>query len=209
MRILIKAISAIAFVLGVFLIWMSIVADLGFFCIVVGICAAVAGVIYFQHPGGVKWKDRESVASSVSKSEAAFSEYSFNVAGVSLRQADIRELCFENDDYSLSKRDLIEYGLTDEPVYMYESAFGAVSLVPDPGNKYDKNAIKVMRRDILLGYVPADEAVEVGKLISINYEASATAYGGPYKIVHEEYDGSYTVEKEDQNVGLKVSIKYE
>lgn len=138
--------------------------------------------------------------------------YSFNVAGVSYRQKDIRDLCCEGDEWPMSKRDIIDCGMTDEPIYRYSSDFGRVSLVPDPGNEHDKNAIKVMRGDVLLGYVPKDETDAVRRFISSECEFFASAYGGPYKIVREEWDDDkmdnvYVVEKDNQNIGLNVTVR--
>lgn len=135
--------------------------------------------------------------------------YSFNVAGVSYRQKDICDLCWENDEWSMSKRELIDMCMVDERIYQYGSDFGRVSLVPDPENEYDENAIKVMRRDILFGYVPKDETASVRRFISEEYTAIASAYGGPYKIITEDKDdGSYSIEKVQQTVGLHVTIRY-
>lgn len=136
-------------------------------------------------------------------------EYSFNVAGVSYKQDAIRDLCFDNEEYSMSKKKLIDENLIDEPIYKYEeSTLGLISLLPDPDNEYDKNAIKVMHRDILLGYVPKDETNAIHKIIAGPYKATAKVYGGPYKILLESEDDGYTIEKENQNVGLRVTIKY-
>lgn len=49
-----------------------------------------------------------------------------------------------------------------------------VELVPEPRNRYDKNAIKVMAydhykmKDICIGYVPADETLEIRKIMDEN-----------------------------------------
>ena len=55
-----------------------------------------------------------------------------------------------------------------------------VTLKPEPRNQYDKNAIKVLvyddakMKDTFIGYVPADEAIEIGQIINDNpcYKAS-------------------------------------
>lgn len=49
-----------------------------------------------------------------------------------------------------------------------------VELVPDPKNRYDKNAIKVMAYDdykmenVRIGYVPADETLEIRQIMDEN-----------------------------------------
>ena len=137
------------------------------------------------------------------------SAYSFNVTGTSYHQKDIRELCWENNDYSLSKRELIKQDMIDEPIYKYSVDFAFVSLIPDPDNEYDRNAIKVMHRNTLLGFVPKENTDTVHKILAGPYDVTAEVYAGPYKTVRENEDSDgYVVEKEDQNVGLKITIKY-
>ena len=168
---------------------------------VIGLFLFLAGIGSFLPSNG---SDRKTSASETGGDNT----YSFHVAGTSFRQNDICDLCFENDDYSLSKSELIDMFMVDEPIYQYETAFASVSLVLDPDNEYDNNAIKVMHHDVHLGFVPKDETDRVRRIIGGDYSVSADAFAGPYKIVTEEEDGSYSVEKVRQNVGLNVTIKY-
>ena len=56
----------------------------------------------------------------------------------------------------------------------------AVELVPDPANVYDKNAIKVMHNNNQIGFVPADRAVEIKKVIMHeNYTTVVNGKGSP------------------------------
>lgn len=61
-----------------------------------------------------------------------------------------------------------------------------LTLVPEPTNKYDRHAIKVMSGDMFVGYVPKDLAEDVGKTIA----------AGKLVSVHK-------------NVGHKIFINYE
>ena len=189
----------LAFVFGALFIGLAFLIGFDLISFLIGAFLIAIGIA-----GCLSKKDTSS------RKEALSKEYSFNVAGVSYRQDAIRDLCFENEDYSISKKELIDENLIDEPIYKYEeSTLELISLLPDPDNEYDKNAIKVMQRDNLLGYVPKEETDAVRKIVSGPYEAAAKVYGGPYKTLLENGDDDgYTIEKEDQNVGLRVTIKY-
>ena len=97
--------------------------------------------------------------------------------------------------------------MIDERIYQYSLDACVASLVPEPGNEYDKNAVRVMHRNILLGYVPKEETTSVRRFISDDYAVSVSAYGGPYKTIVEDEDGSYSVEKVQQTVGLRATIR--
>lgn len=49
-----------------------------------------------------------------------------------------------------------------------------LQLVPEPDNKYDPNAIKIMNGDIQLGYVPKKFSAEIVAAIDIYGEANCT-----------------------------------
>lgn len=51
------------------------------------------------------------------------------------------------------------------------TATDVVTLEPEPENKYDSNAIKVMTDVGLIGYVPAEKTDYVGHLISNDHDA--------------------------------------
>ena len=84
------------------------------------------------------------------KEEPQYNYYSFNVVGMKYCSASTKKFI-----------DQMTGGET-------------VELVPEPRNRYDKNAIKVMAYDdynmeeVRIGYVPSDETLEVRKLIDEN-----------------------------------------
>lgn len=140
----------------------------------------------------------------------------FKVAGISYRENDIlNHLMIENDDFDLSKKEIIENGMTDERIFQYDADIINVELVPEPTNEHDPNAIKVVVDDIFIGYVPANKAKRVKKIIEEDriISLACAICGGPYKIVHEEYDDEkdkevYTMEKDNINIGASISINY-
>ena len=141
--------------------------------------------------------------------------YSFNVAGVSYKRKEITALLLENDDYDMSKKEIIDCNMTDEYIYRYTTFMRDVELVPDPDNEHDPNAIKVLSRGVHVGFVPADKTGRVRKILdSRSPEISAEFKGGPYKIVRavwddEKMDDVYELEKDNGVMGMKVTMRYE
>ena len=187
-------------------------------------------------PANDPMPNTEPVSESVTVSEAApktevsddsvnaepdqkkkYKSYAFKVAGISRRQIDITDnILTESYEYSLSKRELADSGMLDERIYKYDPEVTDADLIPEPDNPKDPNAIKVSVYDIQIGYVPAEKAETVHKLLSSKQIHSITCefYGGPFKVVSEDYDDEndkeiYTVEKESQYVGAEITIEYE
>ena len=146
-----------------------------------------------------------------------YKSYSFRVAGISKRQRAITaNLLTESSDYEATKKELVEIGMTDERIYKYIPDVLDAELVPEPENPHDPNAVKVIVDDIHVGYVPAEKAEKVKKLLETKQirDVSCEFYGGPYKIITEDYDLEkdkevYTVERESQYIGAEVTIEYE
>lgn len=146
-----------------------------------------------------------------------FKKYAFKVAGISRRQKDIAsKLLPENDDFLLSKSELVEIGAVDERIYKYSPIELGAELVPEPDNPRDPNAIKVLVDGVQIGYVPADKTGKVKSLLDKEqiHAITSSFYGGPYKIIHEDFDPErekevYTIEKDSQyNIGAEISIQY-
>lgn len=137
--------------------------------------------------------------------------YGFNVAGVSFRQEDIESLGYENEDYELTKKEIIDSYLTDERIYEYEFECGKVELIPEPDNPHDPNAVKVIIDGIHVGYIKKGSCSRVKSLLAspkFKY-TEAEIMGGKYKLVHEEYDGTYTLERDKTDYHIKIKIVME
>ena len=111
--------------------------------------------------------------------------------------AAIRSMGIENDDYTLTKRELIELDMTDVSIYQYEFYPQKVELVPEPDNPHDPNAIKVVTDGIHIGYIRAKDCEEVKGLLDsgdvVNIKADID--GGPYRCITEDDDGEYQEQK--------------
>lgn len=113
-----------------------------------------------------------------------------NVSGTSFRQAEIKSLSYENPDYRLTKKELIDEGFENQRVYYYEFQPINVELVEDPTNEHDPNAIKVVVDGVHVGYIKKGSCSHVKKLIHsgrIN-KIVANIKGGKYRLLYSEYD---------------------
>ena len=136
--------------------------------------------------------------------------YSFKVAGTSFRKKEISKIAWRNDDYSLSKKALVDDGYIDERVYKYNPTTVTAELVPEPDNPHSSDAVKVVADGVHIGYVPNAKNKSVQKVLADKNikEISCEIYGGDYKIVKEDEDGKYSLETIDNNFGAEVTIYY-
>ena len=135
--------------------------------------------------------------------------YSFKVAGISFHEKEIIDgLASENDDYDMTKKEIVDAYMTDESIYKYTFSIDDVQLEPEPDNPHDPNAIKVIADDVFIGHVPAKSTKKVKQLLNKSPEIMCEVYGGPSKIVFDEGDGTYTMKKSDHNFGAEVILKY-
>ena len=144
-----------------------------------------------------------------------FLYYDFKVHGISFREkAIIKELADENDDYFLTKSELIDYGMICDRIYKYKIISNKIDLLPEDNNPHDENAVKVIADNVHIGYVPASKAKRVRRILEKENIVSITCdfYGGPYKDIDSYYTISgnekYELSTGDMNIGAKVVIKY-
>ena len=132
----------------------------------------------------------------------------FHVAGTSYREDAILSLAEENDDYNLSKKELIDDGMEDERIYKYYFPTMHSELVPEPDNPHDPNAIKVLVNGVHIGYVKAGSCSHVKNLLASGKVSSygVDIEGGPFKRVYEDDDGDYQIEKENHNFSATLMI---
>lgn len=140
------------------------------------------------------------------------------VAGISHYPDAVEALGVDNDDYNLSKRELIEEGRTAERIYRTDYFVSRVELVPEPGNPYDPNAIKVICDGQHIGYIKSGSCSRVHRLLreDLIETIEAEVAGGPYKILLEDYEAQnedgepvYRIEKDDvpHHAKLRITTK--
>ena len=106
--------------------------------------------------------------------------FSCSVVGLKYRMKDVTSILSESEDY-------------DDPdpeegrIYKYYTYYGPCELEPEPTNKHDPNAIKVIVDGVHIGYIPSEKCHLAKKYMEMNPSARVEIYGGPYK----EYDSLY------------------
>jgi len=134
----------------------------------------------------MKEKSNKSSAPTIDISKIKdISENGFKVAGISYYKNNIKKILNKNTSES-SK-------------YVYRAKQTYVALVPEPDNKYDKNAIAVYMNDYKIGHVPA-EIVPFIRNIMDDYDFLGTITNGDY------YEDDEIIE---ENFSCKVEIEYE
>ena len=146
----------------------------------------------------------ESGLSSLKKYET------FHVAGITHKQKEIFQMAYENEDYSMSKKEIIDSGKEDERIYKYEFDPVHVELIPEPDNPYDPKAIKVIIDGVHVGYIKKGSTSRVRNLLKAGGKVSAEIKGGPYKVVLYQYeDGEDRYDMETGETSYFVSVQIE
>lgn len=132
-------------------------------------------------------------------------EVESHVAGTSYYNEAISKSMQSNSYYKLPDDKLIKLGR--ERVYKYFPLHENVTLVPEPTNPHDKNAVMVMLNHSLIGYIPREDAPFVCKLIASNSLLSAKVdiLGGNVKTIRSNED--VVIEKNSFHVNLKYTYK--
>lgn len=144
-----------------------------------------------------------------SASPAKVKSFTAKATGMDYYMDNIQKLASENPDFDLTKKEIIDNGLTDEKIWKYDFFCSKAELVPEPENPYDQNAIKVVVDGLQVGYIKAGSCVKIlnkmnaGKIRSIACEIG----GGPYKIVYENYDDdTHTLERDTARYFVHLTI---
>lgn len=135
----------------------------------------------------------------------------FKVAGISFHMDDIMEkLAYENENYNLAKKQIIDDYMYDEKIFRYDFPVGKVELIPEPDNEHDKNAIKVVVDGVHIGYIKNGNCSHVKNLLSSGRVTSidCSIYGGDFKMVYENSDDEYELECDNRPIGATVEIIY-
>ena len=139
----------------------------------------------------------------------------YPVKGVFAHEDEIFHNLMEiNPVYEYTKSELIESFMSDIPVYKWIPKQLPAELIPEPENKYDPNAIRVVIGGITIGYVPKESCIKVleiinsGRLDNVAYEIN----GGAFKLLEEDYDSikdksTYTVKTGRGDLCAKIYIR--
>lgn len=116
---------------------------------------------------------------------------------------DIMELVEKNEDYSLSKKALIEDGREDEKIYEYELNKTAICCM---GGGAD---IQVLVSDTHIGDIKKGSRAKVKKLLESGtiQRIDAEVTGGNYKKLHDTGDG-YILDELEDVFSITIEITY-
>lgn len=144
---------------------------------------------------------------------------SFNVKGVSFRQDTIKKYVkesshylIENDEYSKTKRQMIDDYDYNEPIFQYFPLnVRHLKFEEEPENAHDENAIKILISNnnvdfYHVGYVPTNINTELKKLLHENIELNVECliHGGKYKTLND-FDEMIKCEKDYY---IEITIRY-
>ncbi|MGT2812930.1 HIRAN domain-containing protein [Streptococcus minor] len=140
----------------------------------------------------------------------------YSVAGTSYRLENIHQLIkkiyqeeFGAEPYNgFSTKEIREYVEFGDKLYRYGGFWTSdVVLIPEPANKNDSNAIKVIAKDIFVGYIPKDKTGEIHKILAnsdLELRSSIWVVGGPYK--YFDFSKYRVIENTDLKVGLQLNV---
>lgn len=135
----------------------------------------------------------------------------YHVNGIPYCVDNLLKLGCENSDYNMTKREIVDCFMTDERIYKYTFHGGKVTLLPEPTNVYDPNAIKVIVDGEHVGYIKKGSCKHLLNVIAENriHSIDCDIGGGPYKYVYEnEYeDNKYEMDKVDTNYFVTLHIR--
>lgn len=141
----------------------------------------------------------------VKSADRTLKKESFRVAGVYYYEENIMKLAVSNPDWKKNKATLKKERGLPLRIYRYSFISKPVKLIPEPTNKYDKNAVQVIIAGEIVGHVPSDLAAHIKNVVSscdVKY-ISAFIDGGDYKVVREE-----ETFKASDGISIKISIGY-
>lgn len=119
---------------------------------------------------------------------------SFKLMGTNYHQQEalaiLKKFSKENHYIKMSDDSIREYILkTGKAVYKYHYLESTeVTLVRDPKNPHDSNAIKVFLGELFAGFVPSDVAQKINRYLensAYSYQATLQGTGGEYKTLNQ------------------------
>jgi len=98
--------------------------------------------------------------------------------------------------------------IKEEYAEVYEVSINdwtVIELVPEPDNKYDPNAVKVVSEFGVLGYVPADKTLNVKSILEKGHTLSWSLVGGKYKY-YDDFENK--VKTKTLTYGIEIYLNY-
>ena len=114
--------------------------------------------------------------------------YKMNVVGFDHYQPALASLMTEpNEDYNMTKSEMIDELDLEEPVYQYETAVCELQIRHEPNNPYDPAALQVFADGILVGYVPKGNLTALSRISRLpGLQMHVEIYGGRYRYLEHD-----------------------
>lgn len=128
--------------------------------------------------------------------------YSFEAAGVFHHKDELISVGSKSRTFDLPNDKFMEKASDGKVIYQYYFNDCTGTLVPDPGNEVDPNAIKVMLNGACVGYVPKNSTGVVANILKQNPTIKVSTRGGPKKYVK---DG--VIQQENNDFRVFVDMK--
>ena len=113
---------------------------------------------------------------------------SHTVAGLFYREENAMKLAFENPYFKLDYNSLVKKGYSGAKIFRYSFKLEPVTLVQEPENPHDPNAIMVVVAGQHIGYIKAGSCAHVNKLINEDRidQVLCRISGGPFRAIYPE-----------------------
>lgn len=136
-----------------------------------------------------------------------------HVTGTSHYQKAIISLSYENSDFDMTKKEILDSCMEDEKIYKFDFYPKNVELIEEPDNEFDPKAVKVIIDGEHVGYIKKGSCSHIKKLIKEDRIKSISAEigGGKYKILVSDYDYEkdkdvYLMEKGEKPFFVNIDI---
>ena len=117
------------------------------------------------------------------QNEISEDAYSFEAVGIQYRLDNLMSVAEQSRNYNWDDDKILQKYSEGQILYKYFFNNSRGTLVPEPTNQHDPNAIKVELNGIHVAYVPAHLCKDVNFLLQQGYTPRVSAKGGPRKII--------------------------
>lgn len=124
----------------------------------------------------------------------------FDVVGLAYNEEALEELRTESDDWSMSRKELLEEYSDGDRLYRYEWPLSPVEVVPEPENEHDPNALKVLLCGKKIGYVKKNQTDAVRALLGQDLRVWVELEGGEAKVFEEDEDEMIQISEEEDPI---------
>lgn len=132
------------------------------------------------------------------------------VAGTSFRHEAIESIGTPNSDYDMSASEAVESYDYGDRIYEYEF-YAHPSLVPEPDNPHDPNAIRVEADGVHIGYIKSGSTAHIRNLLKEDRIKSMDIDigGGRYKQLEENDDERPVLSRDRSEYWARLTIYVE